>query len=159
MSRKEKQEADWVLKYKMPEWLEKDFLLPLQSGNAHVFIFHGDTDGLVLNTNCEDESPDNAYVPFREFLRSAFSERPMVIFYDVSYGMRFLTQDMETEFKKLCGLEQDGAASADPIAAAKAGLAAKRGLPQDPLRAPARADALGVHGLPTLVGAGVLPGP
>lgn len=131
MSKKVKQKTDWVLKYKMPEWLEKDFLLPLQSGMAHMFIFYGDTDGLVLNPDCEDE-PDNAYILFREFLRNIFSERQMVIFYDVSYGMRFLTQAMETEFKKLCGLEQDDAASADPVAAAKAGLAAKRGLPQDP---------------------------
>src|SRR3989339_256054 len=120
-----------VIEYKMPEWLEKDFILPLKSGMAHFFIFHGDTDGLVLNPKCEIE-PDTAYIPFREFLRQVFDTRQIVIFYDVASGMRFLTSAMEKEFKKLAGLETDAATGADLIAAAKADLAAKRGLPQDP---------------------------
>lgn len=130
MSKKTEADPAQTLEYKMPEWLQKDFLTPLQSGMAHTFIFHGDTDGLVLNPNCADD-PENAYISFREFLRGVFDERPIVIFYDVSSGMRFLTAEMEKEFKKICGLETDDS-SADPIAAAKAGLAAKRGLPQDP---------------------------
>lgn len=131
MKTKTDSESFKALKYKMPEWLEKDFLLPLQSGLAHFFIFHGDTDGLVLNPNCEEE-PDNAYISFRKFLRIVFDERQIVLFYDVSSGMRFLTPEMEKEFKKICGLEAESAGSGDPIAAAKADLAAKRGLPQDP---------------------------
>ncbi len=120
-----------IIEYKMPEWLEKDFILPFKSGMAHFFIFHGDTDGLVLNPKCESE-PDTAYIPFREFLRQVFDTRSIVIFYDVASGMRFLTSAMEKEFKRLAGIETDTTASADPVAAAKADLAAKRGLPQDP---------------------------
>lgn len=117
--------------YKIPGWLDKEFLSPLRSGMAHFFIVHGDTDGLVLNPLCEQE-PENAYIAFREFLRSVFSERPLVLFYDLSSGMRFLTDDMKTEFKKLCGIETDTVKDGGAVAAAKADLAAKRGLPQDP---------------------------
>ncbi len=120
-----------TLTYKAPEWLEKDFQLPFQSGMAHVFVFHGDTDGLVLNPDCAEEATE-AYLSFREFLRKVFSERNMVLFYDVSSGMRFLTSAMEKEFKQLCGLETEDLGSSNPVLAAKAGLAAKRGLPQDP---------------------------
>jgi len=120
-----------ALEYRAPEWLEKEFLLPFMSSLAHAFIFHGDTDGLVLNPNCANE-PDCAYITFLEFLKSIFDERRIVIIYDLAAGIKFINPEMEKDFKKVCGLESEDVTSADPVAAAKAGLVAKRGLPQDP---------------------------
>ena len=67
-----------------------------------------------------------------EFLKSIFDERRIVIIYDLAAGIKFINPEMEKDFKKVCGLESEDVTSADPVAAAKAGLVAKRGLPQDP---------------------------
>jgi SpoVK/Ycf46/Vps4 family AAA+-type ATPase len=115
---------------RLPKWLTEDLIIPFRAGIAHEFVVHGDTNCLVPNPDAEDE-PDQPYINLRRFFEKLWDERPMVIFYNIASGLQFLTPEMEKRFKALAGLEEK-ADDGDPIAKAKAGLAAKRGLPREP---------------------------
>lgn len=115
-----------------PLWFDKELYEPYNAGIASVFIVHGDINCLVPNQHVEEE-PDKPYVTLRRFFEITFSQRELVIFYDIAAGAIFLTPEMEKKFKQVIGLEENKAGKgADPIAAAAAGLAAKRGLPREP---------------------------
>src|SRR3989344_2576565 len=74
-----------------------------------------------------------AVYTFRGVSGACFWKREMVIFYNIATGARFLTPEMEQTFRKVAELEKDDdASSKDPVAAAKAGLAAKRQIPREP---------------------------
>lgn len=115
---------------RLPKWFIDDLVIPFRAGIASEFVVHGDVTCLLPNPDAEDE-PDTPYVTLRQFLEKVWDERQMVIFYNIASGLQFLTPEMEKEFKRAAGLEEktDGT---DPIAAAKAGLQAKRGLPREP---------------------------
>jgi len=95
-----------------------------------VFLVHGDVTCLVANPDAADE-PDAPYIQLRDFFEKMFDERELVIFYDIASGMKFPDPDMERRFREMVGDGADGPAG-DPIAAAKAGLKAKRPLPREP---------------------------
>ena len=116
---------------KVQSWFEDDFKTPLEAGIAHVFLFHGDINGLVLNPDREEE-PDQPYIPLKNFLEKTFENGELVIFYNIASGIRFLNKEMEQKFKKIVGIEADNATGGNPVAAAKADLAAKRGIPREP---------------------------
>lgn len=113
----------------LPKWFTEDLVIPLQAGIAHEFIVHGDVNCLVQNPDIDDGS--GGYITLRKFFEKLLDERPMVIFYNIASGMQFLDPKMEKEFKRIAGLEEKPDVS-DPVAAAKAGLQAKRGLPREP---------------------------
>lgn len=114
----------------LPDWCLKGIVEPLQAGIASVFIVHGDTNCLVRNPDAEDE-PDEAYIPIRKFFEKTFEDREIVIFYNIANGAWFLSGPMERKFRKAVGLEDPATDGADPTAAAKAALAAKRGIPKE----------------------------
>lgn len=122
---------------KVPPWFTAGVLDKFNRGVSSissVFLLHGDINCLVPNPEVEDE-PRYPYIPLHEFFKRLLSAQEMVIFYDIATGLRFLTPDMEREFRKVAGLqsEEDAAKAAkDAVAAAKAGLAAKRQLPREP---------------------------
>ena len=101
-----------------------------RAGVASAFILHGDANCLVPNPDVSEE-PYTPYIPMRSFLEKTFDSRELVIFYGIASGMRFLNADMEEAFLKLVGLDEKKVDGADPVAAAKAGLAAKRGFPRE----------------------------
>ncbi len=116
----------------LPPWFSDGIVSKFKAGISSVFLLHGDITCLVPNpyANVELKYP---YIPLTEFLARVFDEREMVIFYNIATGMRFLKPEMETEFKKVAEIAGDDDPSAkDPVAAAKAGLAAKRQLPREP---------------------------
>lgn len=115
----------------LPSWYEQELVLPYRANIAHAFLLHGNIWDLVSNPDAEDEI-DQPYVPFRAFLEKIFDGRDMVIFYNIASGIRFLRPDMEKRFRKIAGLDADDIILKDPIAAAKAELAAKRGIPREP---------------------------
>ena len=115
----------------LPPWFVEDLITPFRAGIAHTFLLHGDINGLVKNPSPDDES-DRAYIPLRKFLDSILDQRPMVMFYNIASGIRFLNTDMEKEFRRVAGLDGEEDAPKDPVAAAKAGLAAKRPIPREP---------------------------
>lgn len=115
----------------LPAWFTKALFEPFEAGVANVFLVHGDVHGLQPNPDCDVE-PDRPYLPMRAFFEKVFDGGRMVMFYDVASGLRFLRPSMEQEFLRLSGAGKATAPGADPIAAAKADLAARRGLPRDP---------------------------
>ena len=119
---------------RVPDWFTEGIAARYRAEISSVFIVHGDINCLVPNPNGEAE-PKYPYIPLAEFFKRVFDEREMVIFYDIATGLRFLSKEMEKQFRKVSGLqsEEDAAkAEKDAVAAAKAGLAAKRKLPVDP---------------------------
>lgn len=115
----------------LPRWFTDDVVLPYKAGIGHIFLLHGDINGLVVNQDRESEE-DSSHIPVRRFLEKALDGRDMVILYNLASGIKFLDSDMEAEFRRVTGIDKGDSSSADPIAAAKAGLAAKRGIPRDP---------------------------
>ncbi|MBI4120725.1 MAG: ATP-binding protein [Parcubacteria group bacterium] len=116
----------------LPEWFSDAVASRFRAEISSVFILHGDITCLVPNPNGADE-PRYPYIPLQEMFARVFSEREMVIFYNIATGMRFLKPEMEKEFRKVA--EIAGEEDADPkdvVAAAKAGLAMKRQLPREP---------------------------
>ncbi len=113
----------------LPEWYKEGIVTPFRARIASEFIVHGDVNSLF-------QDPDNyeSYITLRQFWEKMFSERDIVIFYNIASGVQFLSPDMEREFKKISGIGGDdsSAGSGDPVAAAKAGLAQKRGIPREP---------------------------
>lgn len=101
-----------------------------RAGVASTFILHGDVNCLVSNPDVRDE-PYTPYVSMRSFFKKIFDARELVIFYSIASGIRFLDSDMENAFRNIVGIDDKKADGADPIAAAKAGLAAKRGFPRE----------------------------
>jgi len=117
---------------KVPEWFSDGVISRFKAGISSVFILHGDITCLVPNPYADTEI-EWQYIPFEEFLARVFGKREMVIFYNIATGARFLTPEMEQTFRKVAELEKDDdASSKDPVAAAKAGLAAKRQIPREP---------------------------
>lgn len=102
-----------------------------QSSISSVFLLHGDIGCIVPNPNADTE-PQYPYIPLHMLFEKIFDEREMVIFYNIATGLRFLAPDMEKEFKKVAELASEEDEPKDPVAAAKAGLAAKRQLPREP---------------------------
>jgi SpoVK/Ycf46/Vps4 family AAA+-type ATPase len=114
------------------EWFERDLVAPFSAGLASVFILHGDVNALVRNPD-EDDEPDAPYVPMKRFFEKVFGKRELVITYNIANGAWMLTKEMEKTFRRVVGIDDPKAdPAADPVAAAKAGLAAKRGLPREP---------------------------
>lgn len=111
-------------------WFQEDLVTPFQAGISHVFLVHGDINGLVSNPDLEDE-PDQPYITLNKFWEKTFDSRDIVIFYNIASGIRFLNKAMESSFKKIAGIESDDFAK-DAVSAARAGLAAKRGIPKEP---------------------------
>ncbi|MDE1970249.1 MAG: ATP-binding protein [Patescibacteria group bacterium] len=116
-----------------PPWYMEEVVARFRAGIASVFILHGDITCLVPNPSVDVE-PKNQYIPLSEFfVRALQKNREIVIFYNIATGMRFLTPKMEKAFREAVGLGTvDDVATGDPVAAAKAGLAAKRQLPREP---------------------------
>lgn len=115
----------------LPSWFTEGITSRFKAEISSVFLLHGDITCLVPNPNGEKE-PRWPYIPFLELLARVFDERKMVIFYNIATGMRFLTTDMEKEFRKIAEVGgEDVADPKDPVAVAKAGLAAKRQLPRE----------------------------
>ncbi len=115
----------------LPGWCAKEIVEPLKAGIASVFIVHGDTNCLVRNPDAADDD-EEGYIPIRKFFEKIFDERELVIFYNIANGAWMLSKEMDATFRKVAGIEDAKADGADPVAAAKAGLAAKRGLPREP---------------------------
>ena len=117
----------------IPEWFTEGIASRFKAGISSVFILHGDITCLVPNPYADSEV-QWPYVPLNEFLSRVFDEREMVIFYNIASGPRFLKPEMEKTFRKIAELDKDGdaAGGSDPIAAAKASLAAKRPTPREP---------------------------
>lgn len=114
----------------LPEWFTNELVNPFKAHIASEFIIHGDINGLIKNPDIEEE-PNKPYISLRQFLEKIFDRGEMVIFYNIASGIRFLTPEMEKKFKKIVGLEADDSDAKDPVAAAKAGLAQKRGIPRE----------------------------
>lgn len=111
-------------------WLQDGLITPFMAGISHVFLVHGDINGLMANPDVGDE-PEQPCITLKKFWEKTLDAQNMVIFYNIASGVRFLDKKMEGDFKKVNGIESDNATS-DPILAAKAGLAAKRGIPREP---------------------------
>src|SRR3990167_7032665 len=116
----------------IPEWFTEGIASRFKAKISSVFILHGDITCLVPNPSADTETQWQ-YIPLNELFSRIFDEREMVVFYNIASGLRFLTPEMEKTFRKVAELEKDDDASAkDPVAAAKAGLAAKRPTPREP---------------------------
>ncbi len=115
----------------LPEWYDRDLRGPFDAGTASVFLVHGDIYGLVANPDAAEE-PDRPYVPLLTFFEKILEGAELVIFYDLASGLRFLRPGMERTLQKIAAGEEGKPDRADPIAAAKRDLAAKRGLPREP---------------------------
>jgi len=118
----------------LPEWFDEGVVKKFNGGISSissVFLLHGDTTCLVPNPLADVEL-QWPYIPLHELFSRVFAEREMVIFYNIATGMRFLKPEMEATFKKVAELVSDDDEPKDPVAAAKAGLAAKRQLPTEP---------------------------
>ncbi|MBI5152852.1 MAG: ATP-binding protein [Parcubacteria group bacterium] len=115
----------------LPGWFTEGIVSRFRAGISSVFLVHGDVTCLVPNPNGETE-PKYPYIPLQELFARVFDEREMVIFYNIATGMRFLRPDMEKEFRKIAELGNSEETPKDPVAAAKADLAAKRQLPREP---------------------------
>jgi len=112
-------------------WFDDDLRIPLEAGISHVFLLHGDINGLVLNPD-RDEEPDRSYIPVKNFLEKVFENGEVVVFYNIASGIRFLNKDMEKKFRTVTGLDADNSSRGNPIADARASLAVKRGIPKEP---------------------------
>ena len=128
--KKEKFETENALPL-VPSWLSDQIISPYKAGIASVFLVHGDIGGLVANPDREDDQDEDKYITLIEFFQKIFSEREMVIFYDIANGLRFLTPEMKKLFRQKVGLDRAPTDSVDPVAAAKAKLKAKQALPRD----------------------------
>lgn len=116
----------------LPPWFTEGIVNRFEAEISSVFILHGDITCLVPNPYADVELR-YPYIPLTKLFERVFDEREMVIFYNIATGMRFLKPEMEAEFKKVAEIAGDDDPSAkDPVAAAKAGLAAKRQLPREP---------------------------
>lgn len=116
----------------LPGWFTEGIVSRFKAGISSVFILHGDITCLVPNPygDAEIQYP---YIPLNELFARVFDEREMVIFYNIASGPRFLTPEMEKTFRKIAELEkEDDTGAKDPVAIAKAGLAAKRPTPREP---------------------------
>ncbi|MEK7654283.1 MAG: ATP-binding protein [Patescibacteria group bacterium] len=114
----------------LPEWFIEGVSTPYRSGIANSFIVHGDINGLFPNPD-SDVAGSDSYITLTKFWEAVFGGRELVVFYNIADGLRFLDSSMEALFKEAAGIKEDDS-GANPIAAAKAGLKAKRGLPREP---------------------------
>ena len=112
--------------------LRKALSVVSRLGISSVFILYGDTTCLVPNPYADTEV-QWPYIPLNELFSRVFDEREMVISYNIASGPRFLTPEMEKTFRRMAELEkEDDGAKDNPVAAAKAGLAAKQPIPREP---------------------------
>lgn len=132
MSKKKEESSSSGPAAVLPPWYRDEFLTSYKAGIAHAFILHGNIRDLVPNPEVADE-PGEPYIPFQKLLVKVLDGRDLVMFYNIASGLWFLRRDMEAEFRKLADLGGDAPGAADnPVAAAKAGLAAKRAIPREP---------------------------
>lgn len=125
---KEKQETEQKSEAeRFPDWFNS-LSTQYRAGISHVFLIHGNVTDLVPNPDANEE-PERKYISLKEFFKKIFDERKMVIFYHIASGITFLTTQMEAQFQKLAGLDEK---PTNPIEAAKAELAKKRGISRDP---------------------------
>lgn len=115
---------------RLPRWLTEGIAVPFKSGTGLEFILHGDINGLFPNPDTDEE--DKPYLTLRQLLEEIFRERELVMIYNIASGLRFLTPEMEKVFRKVAELDTADKDSTDPVAAAKAGLQAKRSIPKEP---------------------------
>ncbi len=111
-----------------PEWFIRDLVEPFKAGVATVFIVHGNINCLLQDPDAEGPS----YIPLRKFFETVFADRMLLISYNIATGAWTPSPEMERIFRKAAGIEEEKIVSSDPIAAAKASLAAKRGIPREP---------------------------
>lgn len=115
----------------LPAWFTEEVLRPFRAGITHAFILHGDINCLVANPDRQEE-PERPYIPLNILWQKLFDRGSMVIFYNIASGPTFLTPEMEKRFKQIAGLESGDSTDSNPVAAAKASLAAKRNIPREP---------------------------
>jgi SpoVK/Ycf46/Vps4 family AAA+-type ATPase len=113
----------------LPRWFEEEMRGVVASGVAHVLLLYGDTHSLFPNPD-RDQEPGEPYLPLRRFLEKVLDSREVVVFYNLAAGLTFPTEQAARLFRALAGL--DAPPSADPVASAAAGLAARRRLPGEP---------------------------
>lgn len=115
----------------LPTWFTEGVTSRFRAGISSVFILNGDIACLVPNPYADKEKWQ--YIPLDQLFARIFDEREMVIFYNIASGPRFLTLEMEKNFRKVTELDkEDDGDGKDPVAAAKAKLAAKRPIPREP---------------------------
>ncbi|HBI97128.1 MAG: hypothetical protein US83_C0007G0028 [Candidatus Falkowbacteria bacterium GW2011_GWC2_38_22] len=73
------------------EWF-KQFSLCFKAGIAHLFILWGNVYDFQRNIRGE-------YVSFRRYLEDVFAQRDMVMFYSLSSGLQFASEEMEKLFR------------------------------------------------------------
>lgn len=115
----------------LPPWFTEGVANRFKAEISSVFILHGDITCLVPNPNGDDE-PKWPYIPLDKLFERMFDEWEILIFYNIASGMRFLTPEMEKEFRKVAEIASEDDIPKDAVAAAKAGLALKRQLPREP---------------------------
>ncbi len=114
----------------LPSWYMEDLIGTFRSELNYVYIVSGDTNCLVPNP-VKDENEEKPYIPLKQFWEKVFRSWELLIFYNIASGVQFPDPSMEELFKRQAGIKPD-AASGDPIAAAKADLASKKGIPREP---------------------------
>jgi SpoVK/Ycf46/Vps4 family AAA+-type ATPase len=130
---------------KVPPWFTEGVTAKFANGVSSissVFLLHGDVTCLVPNPLAGSET-NYPYIPFHALLERVLSKWNMVIFYNIASGIRFAPYDadpeeraqkkkeMEKVFREAAEIVVEEAPK-DAVAAAKAGLAAKRQLPREP---------------------------
>ncbi len=111
----------------LPDWYQ-DLAVQFKANIAHEFILHGNISDFVPNPDAADE-PNRPYLSFRQFFEKMFEERNLVMFYNISSGLKFLDSMMEDRFRKIAGIDSDDAAKS-PLA--KAGVLQKKSIPREP---------------------------
>lgn len=111
-----------------PEWFLRGLYEPFNAGVASVFIVHGDTNCLLHDPDAKKP----AYIPLRKFLATVFTDRPLLITYNIASGAWTASPEMDKLFRKTAGLEESKIDAGNAVASAKASLAAKRGIPREP---------------------------
>jgi len=100
----------------MPSWF-RQFTVSFTAGEAHAFIVHGDINGYA-----------HQGVTQRGLLvASLASKRDVVAVYTLGRGISFPFETMRDAAMKLLGLEAAAASSANPLAAALAGISGGQG--------------------------------
>lgn len=96
----------------IPNWFEQ-FCTKSRAGIAHLFILWGNIYDLQQNMRGE-------YVSLYQYLVEAFDQRDLVMFYSLSSGLQFATEEMEKLFRsRFLGASQTSAGGSSIQNAAK----------------------------------------
>ncbi len=110
-----------------PAWF-RQFQTSFISGESHAFLVSGDINGYA-----------HEGVTQRGLLITALvSKREVVAIYTLGRGITFPVPSMREAAMRLLGMEAAGAPTANPLAAALAGLAGGQGAVDDPFTAARR---------------------